>query len=249
MEAERHSVRLNVWMTAVALPALVLLISLGIWQLNRLDWKEALIAERAAGLAAEPVALKTVLRDGWEKHEFRRVYLEGNFRTDNFKLNTPIKVRKRPGYKLITLFETLTGQMVLVDRGWVPGTLKKDNLHTPSGKIALIGVLRSAGRKNSWLPDNMPEKDEWYFVDPRAMTLRNKNYNTRPFFIEVVPTPNPRNRLQVAESDRRGAWPMPLAFNAQQPNRHLEYAVTWFGLAATLVIIYIAFHWRHPTKH
>ena len=125
MEAERRPVRLNVWMTAVALPALVLLICLGIWQLERLEWKEALIAERAAGLAAEPVTLKTVSHDGWEKLEFRRVYLEGKFRPDNFKLNTPIKVRSIPGYKLIALFETLTGQMVLVDRGWVPGTLKR----------------------------------------------------------------------------------------------------------------------------
>jgi len=247
MKADRRPLQFNVWMTICALPALTLLLGLGVWQLNRLEWKEALIAERTAGLATEPVALETVLRADWQDLEFRRVVLQGKFLPDNFKLNTPVKVHNKPGYKLIAPFETSTGQTVIVDRGWMPIDLKKPELYQPTGKLSLIGILRSVGRPSPWTPNNVPEKSEWYFVDPGALATLNGYNNTMPFFVQVVPKPIPKTGLASPGTKERIVWPMPLEFDSQQPNRHLEYAVTWFGLAATLVIIYIAFHWRRRT--
>ncbi|NBP73229.1 MAG: SURF1 family protein [Alphaproteobacteria bacterium] len=120
MTAERAPFRLNFWMTVCAIPALMLLVGLGVWQLQRLEWKEAIIAERAERRAAAPIALAEVADENWKDLEHRRVTLRGRFLHDREMLVWNKVRHGQTGFDLITPLRLENGGTVLVQRGWVP---------------------------------------------------------------------------------------------------------------------------------
>ena len=118
--ADRQPIRLNFWMTVCAIPALMLLIGLGTWQMQRLEWKEGIIAERAVRQAAPPVRISGIPRNNWQEYEHRRVTLSGTFSHSREILVLNAIRHGQTGYRLIVPFQTTDGRQILVDRGWVP---------------------------------------------------------------------------------------------------------------------------------
>jgi surfeit locus 1 family protein len=231
---DRAPFRLNFWMTVFAVPALMLLVGLGTWQLQRLEWKQNLIAERADRFAAAPLTLADVSTDKWREIEHRRVTLRGRFLHDR-EILIISKVRHgQTGFGLITPLVLSNGGNVLVDRGWVPRNWKTGDLERrrPEGVVELTGVLRDGGKATPWVPDNDPATDQWFYADSVQMASKAGLADAKPFFIRVTPG-----------RDETG-YPKGPHASFKISNRHLEYAVTWFGLAATLVIIYVAYHLR-----
>ncbi|MGB0631113.1 MAG: SURF1 family protein [Alphaproteobacteria bacterium] len=221
-------------MTVCAVPALMLLVGLGIWQLQRLEWKEAIIAERAERAAAAPLAIGEVPDDTWKNFEHRRVTLRGRYLHDREMLIWNKVRHGQTGFDLITPFSLEGGDSVLVHRGWVPrawpnGVVER---RRPDGVVALTGVLRDGGKATPWVPDNNPVQGEWFFADVAAMAKSARMSDARPFLVRVTP-----------DAEERG-YPKGPHASYKIRNRHLEYAVTWFGLALTLVIIFVAYHWR-----
>lgn len=235
MTAKPRRIRLNFWMTICALPVLMVLIGLGTWQLQRLEWKENVIAERAAGLAAPPLAVEEIPPSGWQKFEHRRVTLQGRF---EHKFQMPVfnpaqPVDGRTGYDLITPFRLDSGGSVLVDRGWIPiDWAKVDNLVYPDSRMTLTGILRDGRRDNRWVPDNSPKDGDWFYVDVPAMAAYAGLGKFAPYYVKLMPVRNAKT------------FPLPLDVNSKIRNKHLEYVVTWYGLAATLIVIYVAYHLR-----
>ena len=233
-EAPVRRFRLDLRLTLCAVPALALLIGLGVWQLQRLEWKEGLIAERAAGLAAPALAIEDIREANWKGLEHRRVRLSGRYLHDREMLIVNRLRRGRAGYGLVTPMLLGDGTSVLVDRGWVPleWADRRPAVRPVDGSDGLVGVLRAGGRLNSWLPDNDPAGGQWFFVDVPQMSAHVGLERARPYHVRLLPAAG------------RTGFPEPQDARGTISNRHLEYALTWFALAAVLVVIFVLYHLR-----
>lgn len=239
MTAERRPFRLNFWMTACAVPALMILLGLGFWQIQRLEWKNAIIAERAERFAAAPLEIASVPGTGWQRFEHRRVRVTGKYLHDREILRLNSVRHGQTGFDLITPMVLDSGGTVLVDRGWVPRQWPQRDFQgdlvrrRPAGTVERIGILRAGGKGgNPWIPDNEPARDQWYFADVAQMAAKAGLDDARPYIVKLA-----------SGRDLVGYPKGPHTADGIR-NKHLEYAITWFGLAATLVVIYVLFHIR-----
>lgn len=223
--------RPRLWPTLVAAGGVAVLLALGSWQVDRLHWKEALITERAAQLAAPPEPLPAQ-SDDWRAWDFRRVTMAGEFRHEEEQLYGVAAVEGRVGHHVLTPLVRADGFALLIDRGWVPA----DQAHPAArrqgqleGTVAITGIARYRGesRPGWFTPDNQPEQRLWYSYDLPALEAA-VGMELLPVVVEADATPNP------------GGLPQGGRTNLELPNNHLQYAITWYGLAGALVAIYVA---------
>jgi len=219
------------WPTLIALPALALTLALGTWQVERLAWKRALISTIESRLAAEPVALPGHDIDGaaWE---YRRVTLVGRFRHDQEIHLLAHSGRGNLGYQIITPLQRPDGGFVLVSRGWVPSA-NKDPATRPAGQlagdVAVHGLVRKPWRQGWFVPDNDPGANQWFHGDIDSM-LRHIGVAGPRIFVDADARPNP------------GGLPIGGQTRLNIPNNHLQYAVSWYGAALALSVIYFVWH-------
>jgi surfeit locus 1 family protein len=219
-------------LTLAAAAAFLVLIGLGTWQLERRQWKADLIAARDAALAAAPIDLPKS-GDAARGLEFHRVRATGTFLYDRTLLVHAIERAKGgAGYLAITPMRLASGGVVLVERGWIPPEFRDRARRAegnPAGEAAVEGILRLAPeRRPDWfVPDNDPAKGEWYFIDLAAMARAAGVPEALPFYVEAGPAPNP------------GGYPLGGQANTELRNEHLQYAITWYCLAAALAVIYV----------
>ena len=204
---------------------------LGVWQLERLQWKRALIAQREAALAAPVAALPRSLNEarGLEHH---RIIADGVFLHDKELFLNAIAPGGGAGFDVLTPLRQPDGRVVFVDRGFVRAELRdraRREAGDPAGPIRITGWLRLApAAKPGWFrPDNRPERNLWFWVDLAAMAEADRLTDVAPFYVEADATPNP------------GGWPRGRAAPPALPNDHLQYAITWFSLAAAALVIYV----------
>lgn len=223
------------------LVALVILVSLGIWQLERKAWKESLIAQIDARAHGEPGAI--VPEAQWPEwraadDEFRHVRLSGTFLHDkevplhgllSGQRGSPVQ-----GFYLFTPLRLASGATIMVNRGFVPGDLRDPSRRPdtqPTGETAMTGLVRAPEPRPMFMPENRPERDEWFTRDISAMASARNLDRVAPFWIDADPVPNATG------------WPRPGQTLLAIPNNHLGYALTWFGLALTLVGVFGAWAW------
>ena len=138
----------------------------------------------------------------------------------------------RVGWHVITPLETAAGEMVLIDRGFVPAELR-DPSSRAAGQIESVttvtGIARGPDTQRLFTPDNEPGSNRWFWRDLHSMArsmFQQRLIEVAPFFIEADATPVP------------GGWPEGGQTRLDIPNNHLQYAITWFLLAAALLVIY-----------
>lgn len=210
---------------------LIILISLGVWQLKRLAWKEALIATLHERLAAAPVPLPPPSR--WsgltaEDSEFRRVRLHVDFpelpRAALYAGAPALRADiKGPGYFIFAPARLPGGAIVVINVGWVSAEKKYE--WSGAGRD-IIGYLRWPEQPGLFMPAHNESDDIWFVRDPQAMAGQLGWGKVAPFYIDMeAPVP--------ASGQPR---PGPLKVNLR--NNHLGYALTWFGLAGTLACIF-----------
>jgi len=222
--------------TAFSAASLALLIGLGVWQLQRLEWKQGLIAQIEARAHAEPVTLKeTVTRArAGEDVGYLRVRVEGRF--DNSKERHLYAVSDGTlGWHVITPLKTPEGEVVLVDRGFVPDALKEPSSRAQgeiNNEVAVTGLARAPNNQGRFIPDNEPAENRWFWRDLDAMS--------RSMFPAGAPDIAPFI-LEAERSDIPGGWPLGGQTRLDLPNNHLQYALTWFLLALCLVVIYVIY--------
>jgi surfeit locus 1 family protein len=224
--------------TALALAALAVLIGLGVWQLERLQWKEGLIAEIEARSTGAPITIAEALaiaRQGRDP-DYYRVRVEGRFHHDKERyLFAQSLAEGTPGWHVITPLETTGGDMVLVDRGFVPDVLKEASSRASGlveGVVTVTGIVRSPEIQGSFVPDNEREANRWFWRDLGAMArsmFPEGTVEMAPFF------------LDAEKSDVPGGWPEGGQTRLELPNNHLQYAITWFLLALCLLVIYAVY--------
>jgi surfeit locus 1 family protein len=213
--------------------ALVILLSLGTWQLNRLQWKEHLLAEIAERRHAPPVdiaAIEARAASGQDV-DYVPVTLTGTFdhtREQYFFATDDGAV----GYFVYTPLVLADGRAVMLNRGFVPDPLKDPAKRAEGqveGQVTITGLARDRlTEKPSWLvPENEPAKQLYFWKDLDAMAANAGVAKDRllPFFVDADATPNP------------GGWPKGGVTQFDLPNNHLSYAFTWYGLAAVLVVV------------
>ena len=217
--------RIDLRLTACVIPAMAVLLGLGVWQVERLDWKEKLIAERAVRLAASPVQAETAANGD----EGRRVLLRGWYLHDRELPVLNRTFRGTAGLGLLTPMRLEAGGGILVDRGWVPRD--RTQVSRPKGLVETVGVLRRGGRPNRWVPDNDPGSGQWFFVDVARMAAHASLADARPLYAVLLP-------------DGDDGYPAAAYASRELPNKHLEYALTWFSLALVLAVVYAVYHLR-----
>jgi surfeit locus 1 family protein len=231
-------------MTAAALPALI---GLGVWQLHRKAWKDELIAAIEVRANAAPANLVNAYSATYEPpfanigFEYVRAKARGRFHHDKERFYYAPDQQMGPGYHVYTPFEIAgSGAILFVNRGFVsealkdPATRRKGQL---DGDVEIVGLMRGLERQGPFTPDNDLKRNLWFWRDYYGMlrsAFENTERPTLPLFLD-------------AEQSAPGGWPKGGATRLALPNRHLEYALTWLGLAGVLLAVYTTFafgRWR-----
>ena len=217
----------------VALAAFLVLVGLGTWQLQRKAWKEGLVAAMHERLAAAPVDLPPASQ--WaslnvDSAEFRRVKFHAQFTEGRgvyvYVAGSALRDDiKEPGYFAFAPARLDDGTTVVVNRGYIP---MDQQTGWPAGTMEVVGYLRWPESRPWFLSDTNSASDTWFVRDHRTMAAAKGWGNVAPFYVDQE-SPVPASGL-----------PRPAALTVNLRNDHLQYAVTWFGLAAVLVGCFVA---------
>lgn len=233
-EAERKGFIIASLLTA---SGIAILLGLGFWQIERKAWKENLIARLEQRMAAAPTDLPSPERWGMltqDEDEFRRVkarvdfidgaraawvYVSGSALRDDIKA---------PGYFMFQPARVSGEQIIAINRGYSP----ERNAPAATGTREIVGYLRWQQSPSIFVSEHDASKEVWFVRDPRAMAQALQWGEVAPFYV-------------AQESPvSAGGLPRPGALKVNLSNNHLGYALTWFGLAAALVAVFIAWAWN-----
>jgi surfeit locus 1 family protein len=225
------------WPTVFSLIALAILLSLGSWQLQRRQWKDGVLAQIAARVHAEPVPLAQAeeMAGRGEDVAYLHVVTRGRFHHDKERyVYAPAPAGL--GWHVYTPLELPAGNIVWVNRGFVPDDRKVPATRAEgqtAGEIEVRGLARPAAHPSAFTPANDVVRNIWHW--PNLPALSASAFGAKPpatlaFAVDADAQPAPPGGLP-----RGGVTRLEL------PNRHLEYAVTWYGLALTLIGVYFAF--------
>lgn len=202
---------------------LVVLIGLGTWQVYRLHWKEGILAQIAAAEAAPPLPLTR------HPAPYTKVSVTGRFLFDRAAQSGP-EVRDTlmgptmGSYQLVPL-EREGAPPILVDRGWVPEK-PQTPLDDPAGVVTITGYVRPGDKPHWFSPADDAAARQFYTLDPAAIGAALGVRNLEPFTLVA---------LGPSLAD---IYPAPAQNLPRPPNNHLSYAITWYGLAVALVVIF-----------
>ena len=229
---------------AVSVALLVLFVgfvALGVWQVQRLAWKTALIAQVDARVHAAPTPAPGP--DQWpgvtrQDDQYRRVVLRGTYLHDKETLVQAV-TDAGAGFWVITPLVDARGFTVLVNRGFVPPGRKTPETRgdgQSAGPQTVVGLVRITEPKGGFLRANDPQHDRWRSRDVAAIAARRGLGDVAPYFVDADATPNP------------GGWPLGGLTVIRFPNSHLIYALTWFGMALLTLVGLALFRreWRRP---
>lgn len=198
-------------------------VALGAWQVQRLAWKQALIARVDARIHAVPIAVPgpaewTALTR--ENAEYRRIQVSGQFDPARQVL-VAASTDLGAGYWVLAPLRTAAGESLLVNRGFVPPE-QRQAVAAPAGEVQVLGLLRFSEPGGGFLRDNLPAQGRWYSRDvPAIASALGLQGPVAPYFVDAQ-----------SVNGAAGGWPRPGLTVVQFPNNHLGYALTWFALAA-----------------
>jgi surfeit locus 1 family protein len=228
LPARRLPIRKLIGPALMTVVMLLILLGLGTWQVRRLAWKEAILAQIAQAEAAPPMPLPT----GPEASipaPFTKVAVTGTL-MHNLSALYAAEVRDtRAGPELgALLIEPLQREgapPLLVDRGWVP-IKRSDPVAEPPGAVTIAGYVHQADTPGVFSPHDDLAGRHFYTLDPSAIGATLGLDRVAPFILIAMGPPPPEG------------LPIPADHLPRPPNNHLQYAITWYGLAAALVVIF-----------
>lgn len=222
----------KIWPTVFTVIMLACLITLGFWQLHRLEWKLGLIEQIETRAFMEPVSLP-METSNLDDLEYQSVTLKGRFDNNQEMTLYSVGPNGRPGYDLYTPFHMEDGNTIIVNRGWVPQALKNqsERPETLDGSaLDINGLLRKPGRKLWYGPENEPENNNWYYGNLQMMAEAQGIKDIYPMY------------LYASKEEEDNGFPIAGRTEFNIVNNHLDYVLTWFGLAIVLIIIYLVAH-------
>lgn len=221
-----------------ALPILAVLLGLGAWQVQRLGWKNAILAELAAAQARPPIEAPA------EPLAYAHLTATGRLRPGAEAL-LGLEVRGTTlGANLIAVLERPGARPLLVDRGWAPA--EGGNIARPEGEVTISGYARYSDRRSVFAASDDPAGRRFYSFDVRAIAASLGAADALPYALTVVTPGAPLgpSGLGAPPPPMRGPIPDPASSFPTPGNPHLGYAITWFGLALAWVTIFILWAFR-----
>lgn len=236
--ARSHSLAALLTFAVCAALAFMAFAALGTWQLQRLQWKTALIEQVGQRIHAEPVAAPRPER--WPQmtaaaDEYRRVSITGSFLHE---LTTLVQASTAlgAGYWVMTPLRSADGSIVLINRGFVPAG-QAGRIQAPAGganaaqvapAVTVTGLLRMSQPGGAFLRQNDPPNKRWYSRDLEAIAAASKLSRVAPYFIDADAASASANAAPgESAADRPTGGLTVVSF----PNNHLAYALTWYALA------------------
>jgi surfeit locus 1 family protein len=220
--------------------AFAVLVALGTWQIERKAWKEGLIATLNEKLASPPAALPPAA--SWAaldpaRDEYRLVKFTAEFENDKEALVYASASAFRPdvdslgpGFWVFVPAQLPDGGLVVVNRGFVPKDLWNAKLRADSamtGNVEITGALRWPDAAHWFTPKPDPVHNLWFLRDPQTIAAAKDWGQVSPFYVEQESPAPP------------GGFPQPGKLVVNLPNNHLGYAITWYGLALVLIVVFV----------
>lgn len=217
-------IRRLLWPGVMATVMLAILVALGTWQAVRLHWKQNLLSQIARAESAPAIPLPK------DPDSFTKVQVSGHLR-DDLSASYGAEVRDTPagtqlGSQLIVPLERDVGDPILVDRGWVPDKRSRP-LAQAEGDVTLEGYVRPSDTPGLFSATDNPTARRFYTLNAETIGAALGLQRVAPFFL-IAMGPPPAER-----------FPDPARHLPRPPNNHLSYAITWYGLAAALVVIFV----------
>lgn len=216
------------WTSFWGLIVLAILIGLGTWQIERLEWKRGILAEINERIAAAPEPLPQSFDPA--EWDYRAVTFAGEYLHDREQHLVWNNEQGRGGYAVFTPMRLEDGRVVIVNRGWVPFD-QKDPASRAQGQVE--GVVTAQGLVREpwgagWLsPDNDPVENVWFWPDLSAMARAMQLESAPAFFIDLKKMDVPGGLPQGGQT----------VLNIR--NDHLQYAVTWYSLALIFLVMWV----------
>jgi surfeit locus 1 family protein len=225
----RASLLFTLSMTAVLLGCL----GLGTWQLQRLQWKQALLDRIAVQMAAPAATLPETPED-WRPLDFRRFTISGHYLHEHEQILGPRSYRGQSGYHVITPFRLTDTRLLLVNRGWVPPGARDPGRRAEGqlrGSQTVTGVLRAEFARGTWTPDYDAGARLWFWYDVAGIAGVTGLALLAPV-------------LQLDAGTVAGGLPIGGITDIAIPNNHLQYAITWLALALVTLVMFVIFRLR-----
>ncbi len=236
------------WPTVLSIAGLAILIGLGRWQLARKAEKEALIAKIEARRLGQPAQLAEFIAAGpGADADYQKLSARGSFVADKERFYYAPQPKLGPGYDVYQPLTYAPGKVVWVNRGFIPERVfdQPEQWRAGPGEVNVVGNARLPAKPGLFTPDNDVGANVWYWRDLAGMQASafggDDGMEAAPFFLVAGPEETASRLAKTPVDDTQ--WPRPGVSKVAVENRHLEYAVTWFGLALTLVGVYAVFAW------
>ena len=222
----------SVWLTIFALPSFLILIILGSWQVQRLNWKSELISNYNNNFQQAPITVKELFKDR-KNNKYRRTVIYGEYDHANEIQIIGKTYEGNAGFHIITPFILENNEIIYINRGWVPkkyADKKTRKFSLLKDKVRVLGLVRLPQKKGYFVPENEPENGFWFTIIPEELNGHLNIIGEKEFYIDEL------------NIDEKLKLPMPANGKVQVPNNHLQYAITWYSLALGLLIVYFAWH-------
>tara|TARA_Y100000389_G_scaffold187677_1_gene209366 strand:+ start:450 stop:1013 length:564 start_codon:yes stop_codon:yes gene_type:complete len=181
-----------------------------------------LISEITFGLNSIPIKYTNSI-----KKNYQRVISEGSYTFKDQIYLYSLNEKGKPGFDVITPFETISKEIFLVNRGWIPKELKElPEINPIQNRSKVIGLLRKIYKPNIFKPANNIEDNIWFSVNLNDLEkFTGKKFNNFIVFLE----------------DKDVKVPLPRKITVDVPNNHLKYAITWYSIAISILFYYLYF--------
>ena len=215
----------NILFHFIFLSALITLPNLGLWQLDRLEWKNELLNNISSRQSAENITFP--YNERIKDFEYRNTSVEGKFIENTQTFFFRPNLSGQSGYNVVSAFKTIDDSVIYLDIGWIPFEQKEniDYLDIDYNKnFSLKGILISSKQRNIFSPENDYIKNIWYTLSSTEMNQFYK-LNGSFFILKII--------------DQNYFEQTLIEFNPTQiPNNHLQYAGTWFLLFIVVGVLY-----------
>ena len=198
---------------------ILILLSLGSWQLYRLTWKLDLISEIENSLKNDPVELSKS-----DKKNYLRIKTSGNIDFEKQIYLYNLNENGKPGFEVINPI-TINNENYLINRGWITFDKKNQSEINLFNSNNIIGTLKTQSKANSFKPDNDVEENYWFTLDRDDIF----SYTGKKFSRYII----------YLNGDYK--VPKPKVITANISNNHKKYAITWFSMAISILLIYLYF--------
>ena len=223
------------WPTIFSVLSLIILISLGTWQVKRLIWKEKIIDFYIKQFENKVINLNHI-NDLTGDIQYRKVKATGIFLNEKEIHITGKTYEGNAGFHVVTPFKMNNGKLVLINRGWVSEKYRNKDTRSFSlinEETYVTGIVRMPQKKGYFVPDNDPENNFWFTIKP----VEIKKYlqlNSTDFFNNFY--------IDALRDGKKIELPIGVKGKLNFRNQHLNYAITWYSLALVLTIIYFSYH-------